>query len=68
MVTKRQIRKLKELLQPEVKDEVVLFLTNDDGLVENQATGETYTQKEWLEYKEKQRAEGDPVIELKWNP
>ena len=66
MVSKRKLDRLRELLQPGDKEELILFLTNDDGLVENQATGETYTQREWLEYKEKQRAEGDTVIELSW--
>ena len=67
MVTRRQLQKLRKQLNLDDDNvELVLFMRNEEGIVENTKTGETYTPKEMQQFKKKARAEGDPVIELSW--
>ena len=67
MVTRPQLQKLRKQLNLENENvELVVFMRNEEGIVENTRTGETYTPKEMQQFKKKARAEGDPVIELSW--
>ena len=62
MVTKRQIRNLKKLVEPD--EELMLFVEMPDDTTVCVNTGEQFTPEEWEKYQEESAAEGDPVVDL----
>ena len=74
MATLRQIRALRNKLQPEGEHtEIKVYWSLDDGRVaENiDGTGQSFTADEWEEHKKEAAAAGDEVLEVKemrWQP
>jgi len=62
LVSKRQIKKLMQQLQPDDDVEFILFWKEFD-VIKRYDTGETFTDEEFQEYKKQHE-----VISLKWNP
>ena len=66
MITRIQLRALERKLIPEGDDEIILYWPTEDGGAICHKYNKIYTAKEWAEYKEKCKVEGEPVLNLDW--